>query len=191
MLVGRGLGSKVSGEEALENRLIREAVTTQRRLTESEIKRIVLYVLTRPFSEHLVRAGPELEGLRWGDQVLTRNTRLPSSEQHLLKRTMIDLQWPPGISRDEYLEDLRRAIREAIEVYTYRYRGEDYMGFLADDKPGQLTAGAMPKVWVAYSATHGVLRTGFKVEGAFRPSGGSGRWYVFDHVVPQNLVRQR
>jgi hypothetical protein len=63
----------------------------------------------------------------------------------------------------EYVDDLRRAIgHPAARVFTYRFRGESYAGFLAPNDFTPPAEGREPYVFVAYSATYGVLRTGYQ-----------------------------
>lgn len=166
------------------DQLIAEAAASPRQLTESEIAGIRAHVLSRPFDSRPISAGRRLSGVRdRRGRVLEANDELPSVEHHLLLRTVRDEQWPIGTSVEVFLDDLRRAVsHRAASIWTYRYRGEDYAGFVARNGLTPPARKRTAYVFVAYSATFGVLRTGYQLD-------DEEGWQPRDGV--ENLFRQR
>lgn len=122
------------------------------------------HVHSRPFGSRLVRAGRQLAGVRGpSGRLVAADDRLPSVEAHLLKRTVVDRQWPLGTTAAAYVEDLRRAVVHPFaRLLTYQYRGEDYGSFLAPNDFTPLAPARLSHVFVAYSATYGVIWTGYQ-----------------------------
>jgi hypothetical protein len=88
-----------------------------------------------------------------------------ASEAHLLKRIYYDQQWPVGTTTDQFVADLRLAIRHPdASVWTYEYFDEPCVGLLA---PSHIrgTPGAKPYIFVVYSARYGTLTTGYQATG--------------------------
>lgn len=106
---------------------------------------------------------------------------MPSVEWHLLERVYLDQQWPPGTTVAQYVDDLHRAILHPdVEVWTYRYFGQPFAGFLSPSHVQGLP-GSEQYIFVAYSPVFGTLTTGYQT---------SGRQKVFD-VRCTDLVRHR
>jgi len=144
--------------------IIIELIESGRQATDDELSQIVNHVAQAPFASHWVRLPTWLRGalVRFG---ITVPTRLPADEAHLIKRIYYDRQWPVGTSIDEFVADLSFAIRHPnARVWTYEYFGEPYVGFLAPSHI-QDAPGTRPYIFVAYSARHGALTTGYQASG--------------------------
>jgi len=144
--------------------LIIALIESRRRATDEELSQLVAHVAQAPFASRLVRPP------HWWREALARRgiavpARVPASEAHLLKRIHYDQQWPVGTTTDQFVADLRLAIRRPdARVWTYEYFGEPYIGLLA---PSHIrgTPGAKSYIFVAYSARYGTLTTGYQASG--------------------------
>jgi hypothetical protein len=144
--------------------LIVELIEAGRQATEDELSQIVAHVAQAPFASRPVRPPSWLlEALaRLG---ITMPARMPASEAHLLKRIYYDQQWPVGTTTDQFVADLRLAIRHPdARVWTYEYFGEPCVGLLA---PSHIrdTPGAKSYIFVVYSARYRTLTTGYQASG--------------------------
>lgn len=144
--------------------LIIELIASGRQATDDELSRIVAHVAQAPLASRLIRPPSWLraELTRLG---ITMPARMPAGEAHLLKRIHYDQQWPVGTLIDQFVADLRAAIRHPdVRVWTYEYFGEPCVGLLAPshirDAPG-----AQPYIFVVYSARYGTLSTGYQTSG--------------------------
>ncbi len=144
--------------------LIVELIESGRLATQDELSQIVAHVAQAPFASRPVRPPS------WLREALTRlgitmPARMPASEAHLLKRIYYDQQWPVGTTTDQFVADLRLAIRHPdASVWTYEYFDEPCVGLLA---PSHIrgTPGAKPYIFVVYSARYGMLTTGYQATG--------------------------
>jgi len=89
------------------DRLIREIIETRRRVTPREVEQIVDRIVEAPFNRRDRRVPPSECGVSYLGQTLA--ARVDSFTYHLFKRVVIEEQWAPGTTGDEYLQDLRRA----------------------------------------------------------------------------------
>ena len=86
-------------------------------------------------------------------------------EWHLLKRIYDEQQWPIGTIVLQYVDDLHRAVQHPdAGVWTYRYYGRPYAGFLA---PSHVRGAPylLPFIYVAYDPQFGVITTGYQASG--------------------------
>jgi len=144
--------------------LIIELIESGRKATDDELAQIVAHVAQAPMASRLIRPPSWLRKAlaRFG---ITMPARVPASEAHLLKRIYYDQQWPVGTTIDQFIADLRLAIRHRdVRVWTYEYFGEPRVGLLA---PSHIrgTPGARPYIFVVYSARYGTLTTGYQASG--------------------------
>ena len=75
---------------------------------------------------------------------------------------VLDQQWPLSSTVDQFIADLHQAVRHPeVQVWTYRWLGEVFAGFLA---PSHIQNVPNPEalLFVAYSADHHVIKTGFQ-----------------------------
>jgi hypothetical protein len=150
----------------LTDRLIRELILTGRKAGRGEIARILDRMATAPFNSRAVLASPDEQGLHYrGRTVLERDESLFI---HLVRRVILDEQWAYGVTEAEYLDDLRRAIRDpSARLAIYQRRG----GFISatltptDQAVPALRRGpdSLSQVWVVYSADHGIIVSGYQV----------------------------
>ncbi len=144
--------------------LIKELIQSGRQATDDELSQIIDHVTQAPLASRLIRPPGWLrEALAQRD--ITLPARVSAGEAHLLKRTYYDQQWPVDTSLDEFVADLRHAIRhQEAHMWTYEYFDEPHVSFLA---PSHIrgTPGAKPYIFVAYSARYGTLTTGYQASG--------------------------
>lgn len=151
-----------------------------RHLSEVEIGRVLEHVARRPLDSRVARLKQEIRRLpgEWKGYPIAYLRTLPLADIHVIKRVMVDHQWPEGTSVEKYLADLRDAMRRAERTYTYLFEGQAYVGLVARTTMEALRA--EPLTWVAYSASYGVIRTGYQVrtvEEVFR-SGFPPNWLL-------------
>ena len=161
--------------------LILTLINTNRQATDEELQQIITRAAQAPFSARPLKIN------RWLRQELAErgfrvpSERLPSVEIHLLKRIHLDRQWPPGTTVAQFIADLHRAIQHPdVQVWTYRWLGEAFAGFLAPSHV-QNVPNSETCIFVAYSADHGVIKTGFQA---------SGHAAIFTEAF-ENLTRHR
>jgi hypothetical protein len=167
----------------LVDRLIAELVEKRRQASDQELAQILEHVAQADFSSRSLPVDERLWGISYRGQILDRESRLPSVEGHLLKRIYVEEQWPEGTTIEEYVADLRRAVRHPqAQVWTYWHAGSPCVGILA---PSHVQNVRQPQahIFVVYDARFSRLRTGFQASGADR-NPALGRYQ-------RNLVRQR
>lgn len=114
-----------TGSSGEVERLIVEAATGVRRLTEDELQRVLAHVARAGFDPApTARAGGRLAGLSWRGRTLKGADRLTSAEVHYLRHVVAKAEWPRGTTFDEYLASVRAAIPDARNgVLTSKYQG--------------------------------------------------------------------
>lgn len=120
---------------------VREAFRTGRAITEDEVGQLIERMATVPF---------------------------PTARPHLEVHAVNDEQWTEGTTVDQYVDDLRRAIRDpAARLALYIRRGGHLAGVLAETAriipTERLGAQALPLLFVVYSADRGIIVTGYQV----------------------------
>jgi len=103
------------------DQLIRELVDTGRAATDADVVRIIERMASVPFASHTIRIDLDERGASYQGVVL--GTLADSFTYHLIKRVAIEQQWADGTTGDDYLQDLRRAIRDTeahLTVYSRR-----------------------------------------------------------------------
>jgi hypothetical protein len=114
-------GSSASGAD----RLIVEAATGARRVSDTELQQVLAHVAQAGFDPTpLARAGGRLAGVNWHGHMLRGSDRLPPAEVHYLRHVVVRAEWPQGVSLDSYLESIRAVILDPLSgVLTSRYEG--------------------------------------------------------------------
>ena len=144
------------------DQLVHSLINTGRQATADELRQIIEHVAQAPLASRLLKIN------RWLRRTLERKgisiprERLSAGELHLLKRIRLDRQWPPDISVEQFVADLHQAVRHPdVQVWTYRWLGGSFAGFLA---PSHVQDVSSPEefIFVAYSADHGTIKTGFQ-----------------------------
>jgi hypothetical protein len=136
------------------DRMIRGLVRSDRSVTEPELSQIIDRIAEAPF---------------------------PTIDQHLAKR-ITEGQWTSGTSAEEYLADLRRAVKDRdARVLVYERRGGAIAAIMTETNrvvpPDRRGAEALPLLYVVYSADRGILVTGYQassLETLFIPK--DARW---------------
>lgn len=148
------------------DRLIRELVRIGRQASADEIVQVVERMATAPFESRAIRArGPE-HGLSYGGRRLGSHD--DSLFVHLVRRVLVDRQWFPGTTAEQYLADLRAAVREPTgRIVVYGRRGGHLVAALATTASvlprSRQGEASLPWMAVVYSADWGIIVTGYQV----------------------------
>lgn len=143
------------------DRLIRYLIRTRREATPEEIERIVTRMAAAPFMG-AVHVPPRDRGLNY--QGRTVGAREESLFYHLAKRVG-ERQWTEDTTEEQYLQDLRDAIRSPeASLVLYKLRGGNLAATLS---PNQKRRGSnsLAYVFVVHSADRGRLATGYQASG--------------------------
>lgn len=154
-------GDLGAGSVPTADDIILELIATGRQATSDEVDSIVTHVAQAPFATYLARVPKDLRALLTARGIHVP-AKLPSVEWHLLKRIYADRQWPVGTTVDQYVDDLHRVVRHLdVRVWTYRYYGRPYAGFMA---PSHVRAVPRPQafIYVAYDPQFSTITTGYQ-----------------------------
>jgi len=148
------------------DRLIRELIQTGRPATEDEIGRIVDRMAAMPFDRCIIPVPTTLRGQTYRGHTL--GAREDSLTYHLTKRVVDERQWLDGTTADEYLADLRRAVRApSARLATYERRGGHIAVTMTPTSAAvpsvRRTPASLPDVLVVYSADRGIILSGYQV----------------------------
>jgi hypothetical protein len=154
-----GSGSGVHSADTL----IREIILTIRTAGGREVEVILDRMASAPFNSLEMRVPRRDRGHAYQGQTL--GDRADSLTYHLVKRVVIEQQWAPGTTSDQYVEDLHRAVRDPqarLAVYAY---GSDFVASTLTSTARAVPSarfGARPErlILVIYSAVRGALTTG-------------------------------
>jgi hypothetical protein len=144
------------------DQLILNLIDTNRHATDEELQCLMSHVAQAPFSSRPLRINKWLRQELEARGIQVTSERLPSVEIHLLKRIHLDRQWPPHSTVGQFIADLHQAVQHPdVHVWTYRWLSEAFAGFLA---PSHVQNVPNPEalIFVAYSADHHVIKTGFQ-----------------------------
>lgn len=141
----RPVESRVPGQRGRSSQdpadvVIRELIRSGRPATPSEVDRITRHLEQAPF---------------------------PSARTHLAKRTQQDRQWVIGTTEQEYLDDLRGAIRDdKSRLAVYDRRGGPIAAVLTETErivePNRRGMDWMRWLLVVYSADRGIILSGYQ-----------------------------
>lgn len=163
-----------------EDHLIDDLLRTGREATPAEIERILNRMATAPLDTRPVRVPGYLRGQTYGGRAL--QSRDESAFVHIVKRVRNDRQWVEGTTMADYLEDLRRAVRQPdARLLIYARHGEHHAGVIADTdlavpvrRRGEL---ALPNLLVVYSWERRAIRTGYQFSSLDKVEiPGDARW---------------
>jgi hypothetical protein len=113
------------------NDLMLDLMATGRQATSEELTAIIVHVAQAPFATYLSRVPTRLRQLL-AQRGVAVPAKLPSLQIHLLKRIHDEQQWPMGTTTEQYVADLHYAVSQPnVQVWTYRYFGQPFVGFLA------------------------------------------------------------
>src|SRR4051794_29854718 len=96
-------GGRSSSDADAVDALIREIILTKRTPTESEIAVILDRMASAPFNPQQMKVPRRDRGHTYRGQTL--GERADSLTYHLVKRVVIEQQWAPGTTPDDYVED--------------------------------------------------------------------------------------
>ena len=150
------------------DRLIRELIRTGRAATEDEVAQIVDRIATAPFNPHQAT----VDEIDRGRPFLGRTLRAVEESlfYHLYKRVVVQQQWSPSTTAEEYVADLRQAIRQPVSRLVIYARDQDgwrehIAGVMAENPVPMRRRGAraLPWIYVVYSADRGIILSGYQV----------------------------
>ena len=144
--------------------LVRIAHLGVRDLSPQEIARIQDEVLRMPFTTKTVKIPLSQRGILFEGIGFGRYVR--SDVYHLFKH-IDDGQWKSGITFDDYLGDLRQAIRNPERIATYLHQQERVVGFLARNNIDPSHLGERPEqyLYAVYSINRHAIITGYQTSG--------------------------
>jgi hypothetical protein len=147
------------------DRLIRELIRGRRQATRPEVERIIERMATAPFATHLVTVPPDERGARYLGRIL--RTRVDSATYHLIKRVVLEEQWANGTTAEQYVEDLRRAVRSPrARLVVYVRRGGHLAATITPTdlvlSPEQRGPQPQPELLVIYSPDRGIIVSGYQ-----------------------------
>jgi hypothetical protein len=160
--------------------LIRAVIAGTQRVTAADVEQIVERMATAPFDTRIVRVPDNLRGRSYLGQRL--DAMAPSLFTHLAKRVMSERQWVEGTTPEQYLADIRSAVRAVhARLAVYERRGGSIAIALTPtndvvpvDRQGDEP---LPSLLVVFSADRGIILTGHQVTGLRTTSiPESARW---------------
>jgi hypothetical protein len=158
--------------------LIRELIASGRAATEAEIAAIVARMASAPFDPRVVPVGRKHQGLQYRGRALSN--REHALFFHLVLRAVYDEQWRTGTTEDEYVDDLRSAIRDPdAHLLVYERRGGSIAAILTPNNVAVERRGpeALPFLYVVYSADRSTIASGYQASAISAISiPGDARW---------------
>jgi hypothetical protein len=108
--------------------------------------------------------------------------RAESLSVHLWRRVLVDEQWAPGTTSDDYLDDLRNAAREpGVRLGIYTLRQSPHAVVIGPNRVPEVRRGVRAGNWIVvpYSVNGGMLTSGFQVHDLANVSlPPSARWLI-------------
>jgi hypothetical protein len=149
--------------------LVQELVRTGRAATADEVERIGERIATATFGPSEVRVRPRERGLSYQGRAL--RTRDDSLFVHLVRRVVLERQWAAGTTADDYLADLRQAVRSPQRrLAIYLRRGGHLAATISPTLSGVPASRrgpeALPWLLVVYSADRGIIVSGYQISGS-------------------------
>ncbi len=134
--------------------------------SEENVQWLLSHVASAPFATREVRVVEELRGKEYLGYRFGLSA--PSGLAHLGKRVIVEKQWTVGTTFQQYVDDLRFAVRHpARRLAVFRSRGLHYAGVLSpntipDERRGEH---GQAYLWIVYDSDHGTIVTGYQVSG--------------------------
>ena len=131
-----------SGGGRLLDLLIDQIISGQRLVTSTTIGFLRQEAAQAGFNTAPAeRAGGRLAGLQWQGRIIRSHDLLPSDAAHYLRHVVVQQEWPPGTSLDEYVDDLRAVILDPgsgvfVNVYGGVFRQLGFVGRSRKQGPG-------------------------------------------------------
>lgn len=150
-------------------KLVIALIDTGRFATLQEVEDIITHVAQASFSTRLLKINQSFRQDLATSGIELPDEYLSSLEIHLLKRIYVEQQWPLGTTVAQYVADLHQAVCEPnCEIYTYRWRGEAFVSFLALSHHQRTVQvrNPQPFIFVAYSVDYDTIKTGFQASSA-------------------------
>lgn len=147
------------------DQLLRELIETKRAATAEEITAVAAHIAAAPFESRVVAVPPKLRDRDVAGRRL--GARAPSLDVHFAKR-MSERQWTSATSAQDYLDDLRRAVRlTTARFIAYRRRG-GYIACVVSAttdvvEASRRGAAALPLLLIVYAIDRGIIISGYQV----------------------------
>ena len=122
-----GIVSEAAGRSySAADRLILEAATGLRELSDAELLQVLEHVAQAGFDPHATETvRGRAAGLIWQGRVLRGSDRLPPAEVHYLRHVVAAQEWPAGVSLDAWLGSIAEVVLDPRSgVLVNRYQGE-------------------------------------------------------------------
>jgi hypothetical protein len=146
--------------------LIHELIVHPRPATERELQLITDRIASAPFNRDIQNVPARVRGWKYLGVTIGRNA--DSLFLHLVRRVIGDEQWAVGTTVDEYVESLRRAVRDPMaRLALYRQWGARHMAVVIAPTgnvlgPERVGPDAQANIIVIYNATRGILISGYQ-----------------------------
>lgn len=125
---------------------------------------------TAPFDARIVSVPTKYRGQTY--QGRTLGSRESSLFLHLAQRVVADGEWAHGLTEQEYVDDLRRAVRDpSARLAVYERRGGHPAAVLSPNRLqlSRLGSRARASLLVVYAADRGILLSGYQTEATSPP----------------------
>lgn len=145
------------------DQLIRDLLVRERTANEEEIAAIIARLASAPFNDQLVSVPRMYRGLHHPGPPLGNRER--SLRLHLTVRVVKDRQWSEETDESTFLDDLHEAVRHhAARLILYHRRGGALAAVLSPNNISRehLGPGALPLVYVIYSADRSTIVSGYQ-----------------------------
>ncbi len=147
------------------DRLILEAATGARTLTEDELRHILEHVARVGFDPNArERARGALAGIDWQGKRLTGTDLLSPEERHYIRHVVQRLEWPIGTTLPDYSRSIREVILDLRSgIFTARYQGAWQLGIVRES--GQVRGpGGGDWILVEYRVATGHWTTAYQLK---------------------------
>ncbi|MCX6022384.1 MAG: hypothetical protein NTZ05_11780 [Chloroflexi bacterium] len=150
------------------DRLMRDLITTGRAATPEDVRQIIERMATAPFDQRVLSVDGPLRGK------LFQGSRIGFQEDsvrlHLMRRVLVDYRWTDTTSVEQYLSDMRNAVRHSTSrLAVYRRRGGSMAlivtpthEVLALERRSEKSLGLLA---VLHSADRGIMVSGYQISG--------------------------
>jgi hypothetical protein len=158
-----GAGGQRSSQDPAD-RLIRALLDTGRTANQNDLDTIRRRIAGAPFNVRPIAVPSSLVGHVYRGQVIP--SVADSLSVHLWRRVLVDEQWAPGTTSADYLDDLRRAVREpGARLAIYLLRQSPQAIVVGPSSVPEARRGPRAGAWIVvpYSVNGGMLTSGYQV----------------------------
>lgn len=140
-------------------------IATSKEVTDEEIVQIIGRMAGASFDQGKRRVPTRYRGTRYRGRTL--GSSAPSLTYHLTKRVVIEEQWAAGTTADQYVADLRQAVRSpSARLALYMRRSGAIAATVTPTDvvvpPERRGSQPQPQLLVLYSADRGIIISGYQ-----------------------------